>query len=153
MLGVFSNQPIDKDLIRFILSAPGSAKGVGSISYSSWVVVCGLDIFENDSVSVVSESNLYNSHDLSRLVDNELQNDAHLMGLLYLKYGFLFLEKLRGLFSICIIDKKSKKVAVVTDRFGIKPVVYSFNKDFFIFGPRIKAVKSLMQSGADEIDY
>src|SRR4030066_983734 len=154
MLGIVSNQMIDKSSIRTMLLSLGFKEDINSfISYNSWAAVCGLEMFEGKSVSVVSDSDLYNLQELSSLVDDKLQNNAHLICLLYLKYGFLFLEKLRGLFSICIIDKKSKKVAVVTDRFGIKPIVYYLNENLFIFGPRIKVIQSVLQSKIDEIDY
>ncbi|HJZ23981.1 MAG TPA: asparagine synthase-related protein, partial [Candidatus Babeliales bacterium] len=154
MLGIVSNQMIDKSSIRTMLLSLGFKEDINSfISYNSWAVVCGLEMFEGKAVSVVLDSDLYNLQELSSLVDDKLQNNAHLICLLYLKYGLLFFEKLRGPFSICIIDKKKQKFFVVTDRFGIKPIVYYLNENLFIFGPRIKVIQSVLQSKIDEIDY
>ena len=154
MLGIVSNQMIDKSSIRTMLLSLGFKEDINSfISYNSWAAVCGLEMFEGKAVSVVSDSDLYNLQELSSLVDDKLQNNAHLICLLYLKYGLLFFEKLRGPFSICIIDKKKQKFFVVTDRFGIKPIVYYLNENLFIFGPRIKVIQSVLQSKIDEIDY
>ncbi len=154
MLGIVSNQMIDKSSIRTMLLSLGFKEDINSfISYNSWAAVCGLEMFEGKAVSVVSDSDLYNLQELSSLVDDKLQNNAHLICLLYLKYGLLFFEKLRGTFSICIIDKKKQKFFVVTDRFGIKPIVYYLNENLFIFGPRIKVIQSVLQSKIDEIDY
>ena len=154
MFGIASNQGIDISSIAETITAHGYRNGKDvHIFHNPWMAVCGRDKFENTSIVVVSDSDLYNLQELSSLVDGKLQNNAHLICLLYLKYGLLFFEKLRGPFSICIVDKKKQKFFVVTDRFGIKPIVYYLNENLFIFGPRIKVIQSVLQSKIDEIDY
>lgn len=154
MFGIASNQRIDTGSIRVMLSTLGLREGIDAFtSYNSWVTVYGEDKFENTGISVILDSDIYNSEELSKLVGNELQSDAHLISLLYLKYGLQTFEKLRGPFSICIIDKKNQKLVVVTDRFGIKPVVYYTDRKHLIFGPRIRTILSLPQSKTKEIDY
>ncbi len=151
MFGIASNQGIDISSIAETITAH-DGKDV-HIFQNPWMAVCGRDKFENTSIVVVSDSDLYNLQELSSLVDGKLQNNAHLICLLYLKYGLLFFEKLRGPFSICILDKKKQKIIVATDRFGIKPVVYYFDGETFIFSQRIKEIQALPQFRIDEIDY
>src|SRR4030066_413757 len=127
MLGIVSNQMIDKSSIRTMLLSLGFKEDINSfISYNSWAAVCGLEMFEGKAVSVVSDSDLYNLQELSSLVDDKLQNNAHLICLLYLKYGLLFFEKLRGPFSICIIDKKKQKFFVVINKDENSPQIHKY---------------------------
>ena len=154
MFGIASNQRINTGSIRNMLATFGSREDVdSSISHNSWVAAYGEDKFDNTVLSVVADSNIYNSGELCKLLDNEPKSDAHLIAMLYLRYGLQTFEKLRGPFSICIIDKKNQKLTVVTDKFGIKPVIYYSDGKHLIFGPKIKAVLSAPQSKVDEIDY
>lgn len=154
MFGIASNQHIERDSLRTILYSVGFREGIeGSVSYKSHMLVCGKDVFENSCIAVVSDSDIYNSEELSELADNEHQRAAHLISNLYLKFGLHTFEKLTGPFSICIIDKKNQKLIVVTDRYGIKPVVYYWDENNFIFGSRIKEILSAPQSRVNEVDY
>ncbi len=154
MFGIASNQLIDSGLIRTMSSAFKVKERIDNFSsYNSWVAVCGLDLYEDEKISVFSDSDVYNSQELYEILNQEARGEAHLIGLLYHKYGLLAFEKLRGTFSVSIIDKKNQKLIVVTDRFGIKPVVYYSDKNFFAFAPRIKAILSLQQPKVRETDY
>lgn len=57
------------------------------------------------------------------------------------------LEYLRGMFSFVILDKKLKKIYLVRDRYGIKPLYYCHQKDVFFYSsevkPLLKFVKNL----------
>ena len=48
---------------------------------------------------------------------------------------------LDGMFAICILDLKIKKVYLARDRFGEKPLYYQRTQDSFIFGSDIQALK------------
>ena len=51
--------------------------------------------------------------------------------ILYEKYGLEYtLKMLNGMFAICILDLKKKKF-LARDRFGIKPLYYIKNENFF----------------------
>lgn len=154
MFGVASNEKLDMDYVKGIVSSLRTGRDPGaSVSCNGWTAVCGSNIFEDDYICVLSDSEIYNSQKLSLLLGAELQNDSHLIGLLYRRYDLLMFEKLRGQFSLCILDKKQQKLIIATDRFGIKPVVYYSCNDTFIFGTRIKTIHSLSQSAIHEIDY
>jgi asparagine synthase (glutamine-hydrolysing) len=117
------------------------------------VCLGGNVVFDNGAVAVVSDSEIYNFKKLCQLTDNGPENDAHLIALLYLRYGETVFQKIEGSFAFCIVDKKNKKVIVATDRFGIKPVVYSSNERYFVFGPDINTIQSLSMGKKDDIDY
>ena len=61
----------------------------------------------------------------------------------YLFYGLKFLQKLEGMWSFVILNKKSDQVLISRDRFGEKPLYYTFEKNELFFGSEIKFIKSL----------
>ena len=154
MLGAASNKKLDMDYVKgIVLSQIMERDPDAFVSCNGWAVACGSNTFEDEYVCVFSDSEIYNLQDLSRLLGAEMKNDSHIVSLLYRKYGLLMFEKLRGQFSLSILDKKQQKLIIATDRFGIKPVVYYSSYDTFIFGTRINMIHPLLQSTTNELDY
>ncbi|HTJ50713.1 MAG TPA: asparagine synthase (glutamine-hydrolyzing) [Cyclobacteriaceae bacterium] len=61
------------------------------------------------------------------------------------------LNKLNGFFSFCIYDRQEQIFFLARDRYGIKPLLYIFDEDKFLFGSEMK---SIIQYGIDKtIDY
>ena len=60
-------------------------------------------------------------------------------------WGKKFIKKIRGMFSLCIWDKKLKKFYAYRDRFGIKPLYYTKFKDLYIFSSEIKDIIFLLK--------
>lgn len=50
------------------------------------------------------------------------------------------LEKIEGCFAISLYDKESKKIFIVRDRFGIKPLHYYIDNKRMIFASEIKSI-------------
>ncbi len=154
MLGIASQQQIDMGSANSILSVSNSSGNSNSTLISnSWWAAGGTDVFESKGVSVISDMDILNYPELLKLIDNEPENNAQLINALYMKYRLDTFEKLRGAFSLCIIDKKNHKIIVVTDRFGLKPVYYYSDSKYIIFGSRIKEILSSPQLKCQEIDY
>ena len=120
---------------------------------SKWGLAYGSNVFEDENIAVVADADIYNIRDLSGNNPNEHNNEAAIIGSLYLKCGINFFEQLRGAFAVCIFDKKDKTFILVTDRFGIKPVVYLHDGYSLAFGSRINEVLLLFDYASDEIDY
>lgn len=57
----------------------------------------------------------------------------------YEEFGEDLLNKLRGMFSFVIWDKKTKELFGARDFFGIKPLYYAKMGDAFMFGSEIKS--------------
>ncbi len=154
MHGAASSEKLDMDYVKGIVSSQRTGRDPDAfVSCSGWAAAFGSNIFEDEYVCVFSDSELYNSRELSRLLDAEPKNDSHLIGLLYRRYDLLMFEKLRGQFSLGILDKNLQKLIIATDRFGIKPVVYYSCHDTFIFGTRIKMIQCLSKSAISDMDY
>jgi asparagine synthase (glutamine-hydrolysing) len=58
----------------------------------------------------------------------------------YLEYGEEFVNRLRGMFSFAIWDDNNKIIILGRDRFGIKPLFYSLNKERLVFGSEMKSI-------------
>lgn len=59
----------------------------------------------------------------------------------YLMYGTEIFEKLNGIFALCIYDLITEKAVLARDRFGVKPLYYSFLNNEFQFSSELKALK------------
>ncbi len=68
-------------------------------------------------------------------------SDTEVIIYAYKKWGIeKTIEKLNGMFSFCIYDKHKNQAYFVRDRIGIKPFVYFFDKENFIFASELKAI-------------
>jgi asparagine synthase (glutamine-hydrolysing) len=67
-------------------------------------------------------------------------SDTEVLLQLYIKNGSSCLEKLNGFFSFAIFDKKKNSLFIARDRMGIKPLLYYFDGEQFIFSSELKAI-------------
>ena len=68
------------------------------------------------------------------------KTDTEVILNLYLKYGIKgMLNRLNGMFAICIIDKKQDCMYLARDRVGEKPLYYYQNESVFLFASELKA--------------
>ena len=59
---------------------------------------------------------------------------------LFIDEGISCLNKLEGFFAFAIYDHKRSELYLVRDRFGIKPLLYSYNEEEFVFASEMKAL-------------
>jgi len=93
---------------------------------------------KDKKVSLIYNGEIYNFKEIKKNYFSDIEfrskGDGEVLLYLYIKFGIGFLEKVKGMFAICIIDERFNKVYLIRDRFGIKPLYYYFNektKDFF----------------------
>lgn len=61
------------------------------------------------------------------------------------------LHELNGFFAFCVYDRHEQSFFLARDRFGVKPLLYLFDEDKFIFASEMK---TLLRYGIDKvIDY
>jgi asparagine synthase (glutamine-hydrolysing) len=59
----------------------------------------------------------------------------------YHLWGPACVEKLNGMWGLCIYDKKARTLFLSRDRFGVKPLYYYFDGRRFIFGSELKTIR------------
>lgn len=68
------------------------------------------------------------------------KSDNEIVLPLYNKYGLSFVEKLRGEFSTVLFDENEKRLMLIRDRFGVKPLFYHVHNGTIYWGSEIKAL-------------
>ncbi|MEZ4819998.1 MAG: asparagine synthase (glutamine-hydrolyzing) [Bdellovibrionota bacterium] len=68
------------------------------------------------------------------------KSDSEIALKLYQKYGLNFVDHLRGEFAFALFDEKKKRLVLVRDRFGIRPLFYHIQNDAVFYASEIKAL-------------
>lgn len=115
---------------------------IGQVSASNTDIP--VDVNNGKELAIVMDARIDN-HDalckeLKLLQDT---SDSSLIASLYSTYGASFCEKLIGAFTIAIWDKSEKRIIVVRDQMGIKPLNYYFKDGLFAFGTEKKSILSM----------
>jgi len=102
---------------------------------------------EDGSVWVVFNGEIYNypelRHDLvSRGHRFTTNSDTETLVHLYEQQGTEGLERLRGMFAYCIWDARNRKILLVRDRFGKKPLYYAKTPTGFYFASELKCLRA-----------
>src|SRR6478735_6237474 len=61
------------------------------------------------------------------------------------------LNQLNGFFAFCIYDKQEQSFFLARDRYGVKPLLYQFDEDKFLFASEMKSI--LAYGIEKELDY
>jgi asparagine synthase (glutamine-hydrolysing) len=97
---------------------------------------------EDMSISVTGNGEIYNYLELQE----EVMTAGHILSTgcdmeviphLYEIYGDSFVHKLRGMFVVVLIDKKTSELKIYVDKLGEKPIYWSRKDQFFIYSSEI----------------
>ena len=94
---------------------------------------------------IVFNGEIYNAKYLSSLINQKHlkgTSDTEVLVNLYEKMGPSVLEKIEGMFSFAIYNFKKKNCFFARDRFGIKPLYFSRNKNYLLVSSEIKPILS-----------
>lgn len=72
--------------------------------------------------------------------DIRTHSDTEVLLKLFQLHGTKMLNRLNGMFAFAIWDKKEKKLTLVRDRMGVKPLYYSFYNESLYFASEQKAL-------------
>lgn len=100
---------------------------------------------EDQTVWTVFNGEIYNYRELVPELEArghvfKTHSDTEVIVHAYEEYGLDFLEKLNGMFAIALWDAPRKRLLLVRDRLGIKPLIFSLTPERLLFGSEIKAV-------------
>lgn len=111
---------------------------------------------ERERYCIVFNGEIFNYRELrAQLEDSGVnfnsQSDTEVLLNLYIRDKEKCLQKLNGFFAFCVYDKEEQSFFIARDRYGVKPLLYLFDEDKFLFASEMK---SIIQYGIDKtIDY
>ena len=99
---------------------------------------------EDKNLVIIFNGEIYNYQELINNLSIKhkfyTKTDTEVIIHLYEDLGYKCLEKLNGIFTFAIWDKRNKKLFVARDRLGVKPLYYYHQGGKFIFSSEIKAI-------------
>ena len=100
---------------------------------------------EDRTIRVVFNGEIYNHRELRRGLEARghrlmTQSDGEVIAHLWEELGPRLPTVLNGMFAIALHDVRAKRVALVRDHFGIKPLYYAFVDGRLVFGSEVKAL-------------
>lgn len=103
-------------------------------------------ISDDKKVVIVFNGEIYNDYDLRKDLEAKGYNfnsntDTEVILVAYQEYGFEeTVSRLNGMFAIVIIDLRTNKIWLARDRYGIKPLYYSFFDNRIGFASELKGI-------------
>jgi len=112
----------------------------------------------DDSVIITVNGEIYNfkelKKDLIQKYNFKSKSDSEVVLYGYKEWGIEgLLEKMEGMFAFCIYDKIKRKIFLVRDRVGIKPLYYFSDANSFCWGSELKAIEKYVSSSSLLVDY
>ena len=103
---------------------------------------------KNRNYSIIFNGELYNyKYFKKRLINKGYKffsnSDTEVVLNSYIEWGEKIIEKFDGMFAFAIYNLKKNSIFVGRDRYGIKPLYYSFFKKNFVFSSEVKSIKKL----------
>ena len=100
---------------------------------------------EDGTVQAVCNGEIYNFRELRRELEQlghrfRTGSDAEVTVHLYEEHGDAFVDRLAGMFAIALWDSRRKRLLVVRDRLGIKPVYYCERDGRLAYASEVKAL-------------
>lgn len=100
---------------------------------------------EDDSVYLVFNGEIYNFQELrGDLVQKghvfKSKTDSEVIIHAYEEYGMEAIKKFRGMFAFALYDRNKKRLLLVRDRIGIKPLYYTIANGQLLFASEIKSI-------------
>lgn len=103
--------------------------------YKEYTIVYNGEIYNTDKLK---EDLINKGYTFDTTCDTEIVLKA------YCHYREKVMEKLEGIYAFAIYNNNDKTIFLGRDRFGIKPLYYTFYKNNFIFS---SSIKSILKSG------
>ncbi len=100
---------------------------------------------EDGTIWITFNGEIYNYRELRPALESaghrfRTNSDTETIVHLYEQYGEDFVHHLRGMFAIAIWDENLRKLTLVRDRMGQKPLVYYAHEDRLVFASELKSI-------------
>ncbi len=100
---------------------------------------------QHEKILLSFNGEIYNFKELRKELDFDFQtqSDSEVIIAAYRKWGASFVEHLRGMFAIALLD--GEKLYLFRDRLGKKPLFFMQTKEQFVFASELKALTSFLK--------
>jgi asparagine synthase (glutamine-hydrolysing) len=100
---------------------------------------------ESKRYCIIFNGEIFNYKELRKTLEGKgisffSDSDTEVLLKSYIHEGVNCLDKLNGFFAFCIYDREEQTMFLARDRFGIKPLLYQFDEDKFVFGSEMKSI-------------
>jgi asparagine synthase (glutamine-hydrolysing) len=100
---------------------------------------------DDGSVAVVQNGEILNHRELREELERDgtrfaTRCDTEVLLHLYRRDGLAFAERLRGMFAVALWDRSERRLVLVRDRFGIKPLYYAIHDGRLSFASELGAL-------------
>jgi asparagine synthase (glutamine-hydrolysing) len=171
LVGIW-NPALTADSIKEVLTRQLHRTRVPGIAYQEWssvhpgfgMALMDHGILENGPQPVAAEQGrysllfdgeLYNAEALKLRYQKQLPREPltppALLLHLFLKDGENAMRLLNGLFCACLYDREERRLRVLSDRFGFRPLYFVARGGVLVFGSELKAL-SAVDPGLRQID-
>jgi asparagine synthase (glutamine-hydrolysing) len=111
-------------------------------------------IWSDDGVGIIFNGEIYNYRALRAELEASgyvfaSHSDTEVILHLYRRDGLDMLQRLEGMFAICLYDRKRGLLHLIRDRFGVKPLYYAEIEGTFYFASEIKAILQVLPRRPD----
>jgi len=108
-------------------------------------------ISDNGNYIIVYNGEIYNYKDIKGQLINKgyrfhSDTDTEVVLNSYIEWGESCFSKFNGMWALAIYDLKRNRLVLSRDRFGIKPLYYSYKEGVFCFGSEIKFIRAIIPS-------
>ncbi|HUM50416.1 MAG TPA: asparagine synthase (glutamine-hydrolyzing), partial [Chitinophagales bacterium] len=95
--------------------------------------------------AIIFNGEIFNYQEIKKELEQKgvqfkTQSDTEVLLYAYIQFGETFLNKLNGFFAFAIFDKLEDSLFIACDRFGIKPLYYYNDEDYFFYGSELKTI-------------
>ena len=100
---------------------------------------------EDKTIWVVCNGEIYSYVELNAELRKrghvfQTKSDVECIVHLYEEYGIKAVEKLNGMYGLALYDQKLKKLFLVRDRLGIKPLYFSHENGILLFSSEFRSI-------------
>lgn len=146
-IGIIKHRGPDDDGVQYF---EGAALGNTRLAILDLSKEGHQPMFNQDkSLCIVFNGEIYNFKEVKKLLENKYHfrsnSDTEVILYAYQHWGFKCLEKLDGMFSFVVYDRKKDLLFGARDRLGQKPLKYFFKNGKIIFASEIKAILPFLE--------
>ena len=124
---------------------PGAALGIRRLSIIDVEGSHQPVVSEDGAIRAVFNGEIYNFRELRARLETQghrfaTHGDSETIVHLYEEHGLEFARYLRGMFGIALWDSRLRRLVLVRDRMGVKPLYYAETPAGLAFGSEVKAL-------------